>query len=215
MALSAIGGGFGSSLFQQSNREIHQLGGQATQAKMNEVKAVTGDSKFGSSTKAGTSEFQQTQRTVVRTGEQSASRATQQAAQNMDPAMLGTSAFQKSNRSAQQMGAQATQAKMDEVKAVTSDSKFGSSTKAGTSEFQQTQRTVIRTAEQVASRATQQAAQNMDPAMLGTSRFQKSLREAQQYGAQATSQRMEQAKAAYAISPRAPQHVGSNLDIKA
>jgi len=26
---------------------------------------------------------------------------------------------------------------------------------------------------------------------------------------------MEQAKAAYAISPRAPQHVGSNLDIKA
>ena len=129
--------------------------------------------------------------------------------------MLGTSAFQKSNRSAQQMGAQATQAKMDEVKAVTSDSKFGSSTKAGTSEFQQTQRTVIRTAEQVASRATQQAAQNMDPAMLGTSRFQKSLREAQQYGAQATSQRMEQAKAAYAISPRAPQHVGSNLDIKA
>ena len=113
------------------------------------------------------------------------------------------------------MGAQATQAKMDEVKAVTSDSKFGSSTKAGTSEFQQTQRTVIRTAEQVTSRATQQAAQNMDPAMLGTSRFQKSLREAQQYGAQATSQRMEQAKAAYAISPRAPQHVGSNLDIKA
>ena len=55
----------------------------------------------------------------------------------------------------------------------------------------------------------------MDPAMLGTSRFQKSLREAQQYGAQATSQRMEQAKAAYAISPRAPQNVGSNLDIKA
>ena len=39
MALSAIGGGFGSSLFQQSNREIHQLGGQATQAKMDEVKA--------------------------------------------------------------------------------------------------------------------------------------------------------------------------------
>ena len=139
MALSAIGGGFGSSLFQQSNREIHQLGGQATQAKMNEVKAVIGDSKFGSSTKAGTSEFQQTQRTVVRTGEQSASRATQQAAQNMDPAMLGTSAFQKSNRSAQQMGAQATHDNMDEGKADTSDSKIATRTKASTRDINPTQ----------------------------------------------------------------------------
>ena len=128
---------------------------------------------------------------------------------------FGSSLFQQSNREIHQLGGRATQAKMDEVKAVIGDSKFGSSTKAGTSEFQQTQRTVIRTGEQSASRATHQAAQNMDPAMLGTSAFQKSLREAQQYGAQATSQRMEQAKAAYAISPRAPQHVGSNLDIKA
>ena len=115
MAISAVGGGFGSSLFQQSNREIHRIGGEATQAKMNEVKAVTGDSKFGSGTKAGTSKFQQTQDHVIRVAEQSTSRATQQSERNMDPAALGTSAFQRSNRSAQQMGAQATQAKMDVV----------------------------------------------------------------------------------------------------
>ena len=100
MAISAVGGGFGSSLFQQSNREIHRIGGEATQAKMNEVKAVTGDSKFGSGTKAGTSKFQQTQDHVIRVAEQSTSRATQQSERNMDPAALGTSAFQRSNRSA-------------------------------------------------------------------------------------------------------------------
>lgn len=128
---------------------------------------------------------------------------------------FGSSLFQQSNREIHQLGGRATQAKMDEVKAVIGDSKFGSSTKAGTSEFQQTQRTIVRTAEQVSSRATQQTAQNLNPAMIGTSRFQRALREAQQNGAQATSQRMEQAKAAYAVSPRAPQNVGSNLDIKA
>ena len=63
--ISALnGGGFGSSLFQQANQRLYSLGSQATRAKMEEVKEVTGSSNFGAGTTLGTGKFHQTQSSV-------------------------------------------------------------------------------------------------------------------------------------------------------
>ena len=70
--ISALnGGGFGSSLFQQANQRLYSLGSQATRAKMEEVKEVTGSSNFGAGTTLGTGKFHQTQSSVVQNGTQS------------------------------------------------------------------------------------------------------------------------------------------------
>ena len=117
MAISALrSGGFGSSLFQQANRRAQTLGGQATHAKMEEVKSVIGGSNFGSGTKLGKGQFHQTQDRVIQEGTQSASRAAQKSAEIADPRRLGTSKFQKSNREAQQVGGQVTHELMQQVK---------------------------------------------------------------------------------------------------
>ena len=117
MAIPAIrSGGFGSSLFQRANREAQRIGGQVTHAKMQEVASVIGGSNFGSGTKLGKGEFHQTQDRVVQNGTQSASRATQQSMENMDPRRLGSSKFQRTNREAQQIGGQVTHELMQQVK---------------------------------------------------------------------------------------------------
>lgn len=116
MVSALHGGGFGSSLFQQANRQAQRLGGQATHEKMQEVAAVIGGSNFGNGTKLGTGQFQRTQDQVVRDGSQSASRAAQKSMELMDPRRLGTSKFQKSNREAQQIGGQVTHELMQQVK---------------------------------------------------------------------------------------------------
>ena len=73
MVSALNGGGFGSSLFQQANQRLYSLGSQATRAKMEEVKEVTGSSNFGAGTTLGTGKFHQTQSSVVQNGTQSAS----------------------------------------------------------------------------------------------------------------------------------------------
>ncbi len=115
--ISALnGGGFGSSLFQQANQRLYSLGSQATRAKMEEVKEVTGSSNFGAGTTLGTGKFHQTQSSVVQNGTQSASRAAQQSAENMNPESLGSSRFQQSTRQAQSVGGQVTYELMQQVK---------------------------------------------------------------------------------------------------
>ena len=115
--ISALnGGGFGSSLFQQVNQRLYSLGSQATRAKMEEVKEVTGSSNFGAGTTLGTGKFHQTQSSVVQNGTQSASRAAQQYAENMNPESLRSSRFQQANRQAQSVGGQVTYELMQQVK---------------------------------------------------------------------------------------------------
>ena len=117
MAIPALrSGGFGTSVFQRSNREAQRIGRQVTHAKMEEVAAVTGGSNFGTGTKIGKGPFHQTQNRVVQDGAQSASRAAQKSTENMDPKRLGTSVFQRSNREAQQIGGQVTHELMQQVK---------------------------------------------------------------------------------------------------